>query len=80
MMTDLSELKKLLKLCRAQGVTEIEFDSVKIKLGEMPASPSTEIDDDKYAAFPEGELTPEQLMYYSAGGLPEDDPFRVVKA
>ena len=25
--------------------------------------------------FPQGILTPEQLMFYSAGGLPEDDPF-----
>lgn len=36
MINDLGELKKLLQLCRKQGVTEIKFDNVELKLGEMP--------------------------------------------
>lgn len=27
-----------------------------------------------YAGFPQGVLTPEQLMFYSSGGNPSDDP------
>ena len=32
--------------------------------------------DNPWADFPDGELTPEQLMFYSAGGKPEEDPYR----
>lgn len=83
MIDDLAELKKLLRICRSQGVTEIEFGNVKLKLGDMPEQTIQNgvIQDstDKYAGFPEGELTPEQLMYYAVGGTPEEDPYRGVE-
>jgi hypothetical protein len=80
MIKDLAELKKLLLLCRKQGVTEIEFEGIKLKLGDLPVERSTvqqqeEVDEsDPYANFPAGILTPTQLQYYSAGGVPDDDP------
>jgi hypothetical protein len=80
MINELKDLKALLKLCRSQGVTEIEIGTTKIKLGEMPIEQQTssgeqpEIQSDNpWANFPSGILTPEQLMFYSSGGKPEDD-------
>jgi hypothetical protein len=35
-LPDLKELKAILKLCRAQGVTDITLGSVAIKFGDMP--------------------------------------------
>ena len=75
MITDLKDLEKLLKLCRKQGVTDIDLGSVKIKLGELPPEKQRLAEaDDQYSGFPTGELTPDQLLFYSAGGAPEDDP------
>jgi hypothetical protein len=76
MIKDLKELEKLFKLCRKHGVYEGSFFGHSFKMGESPQDPGSksEVISDPYANFPAGELTPEQLMYYSAGGAPEDDP------
>lgn len=77
MIEDLKELEKLLKICRRQGVVEIDFDNVKLKLGDLPleaSSASSAEVNDPLKNFPQGELTPEQLIFYSSGGMPEDDP------
>lgn len=81
MIQDLKDLQKLLKLCRSQGITDIKIHGVEIKFGEMPIQPGAiqaiEMGQDAtnpYANFPQEVLTPEQLMFYSSGGLPEDDP------
>lgn len=81
---DQKDLATLLKLCRKQGIREIELGPVKIKFGDMPeelvASKSRTTDEDEiptdnpYANFPSGILTPTQLAYYSAGGDPSEDP------
>lgn len=73
------DLEKLLKLCRKQGVTEITLPTVSFKLGELPVKHPTESiedEDDKYADFPDGPLTPEELTYFANGGKPEDNPYR----
>lgn len=81
MIENLKELEKLLKLCRKQGVTEIKLGTIELKLGELPYD-NTNVKNlaeevgNKYQNFPDGELTPEQLMFYSSGGVPEDDPHR----
>ncbi len=79
MIKDLKDLKGLLKLCRSQGVTEIELGEVKLKFGDMPAkedwSASADSDEDPYANFPQGLLTPEQEIHYAMGGTVEDDPY-----
>ena len=82
MIANLKDLEKVLKLCRRQGVTEITLaDGVSFKLGELPMSENSsntnlaaDVNEDPYADFPQGTLTAEQLMYYSSGGLPENDP------
>lgn len=79
MIDSLKDLERLLKICRKQGVQKIEFDNVKLELGDLPVdlsagqSASSQVDD-PYKNFPAGELSPEQLMFYSAGGTPENDP------
>jgi hypothetical protein len=76
----LEDLTKLLELCRTQGVKRIKLDTVEFDLGDLPQSQvqfqhNPDVDPaNPYANFPIGELTPEQLMFYSAGGVPEDDP------
>lgn len=78
MIKELKDLEKLLKLCRKQGVTEIELGDCKLKLGDLPYEQSSIQDSDPvnpYTNFPKGDLSPEQLMFYSAGGLPENDPY-----
>jgi hypothetical protein len=78
---DLKELERLFKLCRKQGITEFSAEGIAIKFGELPKrasevqTDSDEIESDNpYSNFPDGILTPDQLMFYSAGGKPEDDP------
>ena len=81
-------LKTLLKVLRDNGVTfyktsELELhvspeailpESTRSRRQAEEAQESVETDN-PYANFPDGILTEEQLMYYSAGGLPEQDPF-----
>lgn len=82
MINDLKELQKLFKLCRAQGITEIKLNGVEFKMGNLPVDKNnqevyTDVDDspqNPYSNFPQGELSPEQLIFYSSGGKPEDDP------
>ena len=81
MINDLKDLQKLFKLCRAQGVTKITVAGVEISFGDMPLTQaqmqeniSSQDPTNPYANFPQGELTPEQLMFYSSGGDPKDDP------
>ena len=76
MIQNLKDLEKLFKLCRKQGVTEIDLSSMRFKLGDLPLERGAESDEpmSPYAGFPTGELTPEQLIFYSSGGAPENDP------
>lgn len=77
MISDLKDLQKLFKLCRAQGITDFKMGEIEIKFGELPTE-GQDIQEvemgSSYANFPKGELTPDQLMFYSSGGLPEEDP------
>lgn len=79
MIESLKDLEKLLKLCRKQGVTDIKLGTVELKLGALPDTQATLSSDptDPYANFPQGELTAEQLAFYSSGGTPENDPENV---
>lgn len=72
MINDLSELKKLLQLCRKQGVTEIELGSTKIKLGELPqyiaVQPAENIEDqiDDTVGLQDGFEGLDPMAFYSA--------------
>lgn len=77
MIESLKDLEKLLKLCRKQGVTEIKLGTTEFKLGDFPLENNYKTENDPidpYANFPQGELSPEQLAFYSSGGMPEQDP------
>jgi hypothetical protein len=77
MIENLKDLERFFKLCRKQGVTKADLSALSFEFGEVPVERASYVDTesaDLYANFPTGELTPEQLMYYSAGGLPENDP------
>ena len=80
MVENIKDLEKLLKLCRKQGVLSLKWGNVEFNLGDAPQQLSSPIEEkdssDTYSDFPPGELSPEQLMYYSAGGSPDKDPFR----
>lgn len=80
MIENLKDLKALLKLCRQNGVTEINLGSVALKLGDMPVQhPSQSIEDeqeDLLTDFPDGNLTAEELTFFANGGRPEENPYR----
>lgn len=79
---DLKQLKSLLKVLKDNGVTNYKTSEIELQLlPEIKKEDSssnqaqTEINSDNpYSNFPDGELSQEQLMFYSAGGLPENDP------
>ncbi len=83
MITDLKDLQKLFKLCRAQGITDLKISGIEVKFGELPQTKRElayqEMDEqeiaDPYAEFPSNVMSPEQLAYYANGGLVKDDPF-----
>lgn len=84
-LPELKDLAKVIDLCRKKGVSSITIGEMKLEFREaIPTSNykrrqvKEETDPvNPYDNFPEGELTPEQLMYYSSGGLPENDPYAV---
>lgn len=65
MLTDLKELEKFLKICRKQGVTDITFDGVSVKLGDLPVKANVQEDSEE---IPTDELTPDELMFYAVNG------------
>lgn len=79
MIKDLKELKSLLKLCRQNGVTDIKLGDIELKLGDLPKqnnSDSIEDQEEDFADFPDGPLTPEELTFFANGGRPEENPYR----
>lgn len=36
MLTDLKEIEKFLKICRKQGVSEVTFEGMVVKFGDIP--------------------------------------------
>jgi hypothetical protein len=82
MIMDLKDLEKLFKACRKHGISEMDYQGIKFKLGDMPSvkeagGAQEEIEtDNPYSDFPDGTLTLDQLAFYSSGGMPADDPFR----
>lgn len=41
-LPNLKELEKLLKLCRKQGITELEMQGMHFKFGDLPKGPGEE--------------------------------------
>lgn len=74
MINDLTDLKKLLQLCRKQGVTEIDLGTIKFKLGDLPVDKSIESVDEqdlidaeiaKQVGLPEGFDGVDPMAFFS---------------
>ncbi len=76
MIKDQKELAALLKLCRKQGVTEITFEGVSIKFGDLPPPKAGKSEDDGEEDAPDPNIDPltglhlEQLAFLSAPNNP----------
>lgn len=67
MIKTLDEFTTFLKICRKQGVNEVKFEGVSVSFGDLPRK-LKDGEDSKDQDIPTDELSPEQLMFYSAGG------------
>ena len=78
MIDNLKDLERFFKLCRKQGIIKADLVNQAFEFGELPIerAPGSiqESVENPYSNFPMGELTPDQLAFYSSGGLPQDDP------
>ena len=81
-MTSPKELRSLLKLLRENGVLTYKSADLQISFapdshllsGKKTKEVVQEENGDTWSQFPTGTLTPEQLMFYSSGGDPSEDP------
>ncbi len=78
---DQKQLRALLRTMRSNGVLtyktpelELTLDSSFLTKDKSDPEPVETASDDKWGAFPPGELTNEQLTYYSSGGVPGQEP------
>lgn len=78
-LPDTKQLKKIVQLCRSQGIKVFELGELRITLtDEAPAkrtraqytdnTPKTSIQKD---TVPDAGLSEEELLFYSAGGPPD---------
>lgn len=77
MIESLSDLKKFFKICRDAGVTDASAQGMTFKFGEMPGGnyqtePLIDEVSDKYANFPQGILSHEELTAYAQGAVPPE--------
>lgn len=63
---DAKDIEKIMKLCRKYGVTSFQSEALTMSFGELPRDKDTGPDEE--VSSPD-ELTPEQLMYFSVGGV-----------
>jgi len=61
MIENIKDLEKLLKICRKQGVQEIDLGTIKFKLGELPVDIKPAEEPEAYSNGP----TDEELAMYS---------------
>jgi hypothetical protein len=82
---DQKQLKSLLKTLRENGVVEYNTPELTLKLDtqflinkdkpqSLPIASEEAPVDNTWSNFPAGELSPDQLAFYSAGGDPSEDP------
>jgi hypothetical protein len=84
-LPDIKDLGKVIDLCQKKGVKVFQLGELRLELGDPPAKPQRTIEqsenhsemnpDDPWAEFPNGVLSPEQLMFYSSGGKPGQEPW-----
>lgn len=61
MITDLKDLERFFKICRKQGVTEIDTQGISVKFGDLPHKTFEDQPDDGVSSDP----TPDELMFYA---------------
>lgn len=77
MITDLKDLQKLLKLCRAQGITDFKMNGLEIKFGDLPIESKRSIsieesessDLNPYDGLPNRIFSPEELTQIAHGNM-----------
>lgn len=78
-MTDIKELKKLVKYLRKEGITEYKDGELQFKLGEPPqkthkaTTKPTQTDVSSQVNIDTDYPTEEEMLFYSAGGPPPKD-------
>lgn len=60
MISDLKEFERFLKICRKQGVDEVSFAGLSVKLGNLP----TKSDSSQSEDVPTDGLTDDELMFH----------------
>lgn len=85
-INSLKELEKLMILCRKRGVDSIKIDNIEFRLSDepvkvqrqslqdkaLPGATDKTIDADTKIETP-GDLTPEQLLFYSTQSMNEGE-------
>lgn len=66
MINSLDEFTEFLKICRKQGVKSVKLAGVEVELGELPRK-NKDTEEKETKEIPIDQMTPEQLMFYSAG-------------
>lgn len=70
-MVDLKELKKLVKYLRKEGITEFKEGNLELKLTPLTPKPSKKQTIDPITEAIDSDYpTAEEMLFYSAGGLP----------
>ncbi len=74
---DIKELRSLLKLLRTNGITHYKSNDLELQFSPeallLPKEEQLEETSSTWDRFPDTILTPEQLMYYSSGGVPGEE-------
>lgn len=63
MLEDLKDLERFFKICRKKGVSEITWQGISVKFGDLPNKAVSDAEESD-EILTEG-LTPEQLMFYA---------------
>jgi hypothetical protein len=71
LIKSLEEFAEFLKICRKQGVTEVSCHGVSVNFGDHPKKKKD--DAEEQGVIPTDEPTMEELMFYSATGLPVNE-------
>lgn len=66
---DIKDLEKFLKLCRKQGVSEVSYEGLRVKFGDLPSPRPRNREDEDVEPESDG-LTDDQLMFYHHAGNP----------
>lgn len=65
---DAKDIQHVMKLCRKYGVLVFNSPNLSLKFGDLPKDKDEAASDTDDIPSPD-ELTPEQMMFFSAGGV-----------